>query len=261
MERTLASHRNTDPAVDGTVVERRGSTHELMAVPAEARGALAPGAVGAARARTLPSSSAGGQHRRRTRFLVLERPQLLIVLHHVFASLLFAAVVVGALIGPSVAETLSDSASIQSAERLLMLHEVVWPTIAIAVVLLIALSLVTSHRIVGPLYRFRRVLDGVGEGRIASEVKFRGGDLLRVEFEALNGMLRGLRDRIEGVRGCEHALSLTLASIAESSRAGESVGPERVAMLESRVQELACELRRFDLEPAGGRTRPEPSGP
>jgi hypothetical protein len=52
-----------------------------------------------------------------------------------------------------------------------------------------------AHRLIGPLYRFRKTIEAVAAGEPVSLVHLRKGDLL-IEFQdALNGMLRTLESK------------------------------------------------------------------
>lgn len=56
-----------------------------------------------------------------------------------------------------------------------------------------AAAIFLAHRIAGPLYRLERHLEGVGEGREPTDVKFRKGDLYQQLAEACNKVMARLR--------------------------------------------------------------------
>lgn len=55
-------------------------------------------------------------------------------------------------------------------------------------------GVIVTHRLVGPAYRLRRLLAGVGAGRIKVGFGLRKGDELQHVFEAFRAMVGGLRD-------------------------------------------------------------------
>jgi general secretion pathway protein G len=113
--------------------------------------------------------------------------------------------------GPDTAET-SDAAL-----RLLYLHQVYWLPALLGVLVIALHSVGTSHRIAGPLYRFRRVCESMTAGVVPPRVTLRKGDQLLREADAVNAMLdtwrtfvddaqRDLRRLRESVATCEHQL-------------------------------------------------------
>lgn len=74
---------------------------------------------------------------------------------------------------------------------------IVFPVAVIVVVsLLFAYDAVKlAHRVVGPLYRFRKTIQAVTEGDEVQLIKLRDGDLLQDMKNDLNGMLRALAER------------------------------------------------------------------
>jgi general secretion pathway protein G len=84
----------------------------------------------------------------------------------------------------------------QAAAQFLFFHEYLWPALG-GVLVVAALALIkTSHRIAGPLYRFRRVFEAVAAGDLRVSARVRRGDYLSLESDALESMLASLRDRI-----------------------------------------------------------------
>ncbi len=60
----------------------------------------------------------------------------------------------------------------------------------------IAITLFTSHKIAGPLYRMEKDICEVAAGNLRQEFNLRVGDELRPMAEALNGMSVFLKDRV-----------------------------------------------------------------
>lgn len=82
-----------------------------------------------------------------------------------------------------------------AALRILYLHETYWLPVLLTLVAIALHSVSTSHRIAGPIYRFRRVLEAMKAGILPKPVKLRKGDYLVAEKDAVNAMLdtwRGL---------------------------------------------------------------------
>lgn len=113
--------------------------------------------------------------------------------------------------GPDTIET-SDAAL-----RLLYLHQVYWLPALLGVLVIALHSIGTSHRVAGPLYRFRRVHESMTAGVVPRRVTLRKGDQLLREADAVNAMLDSWRTFVddahremhrlrEAVENCEHQL-------------------------------------------------------
>jgi nitrogen fixation/metabolism regulation signal transduction histidine kinase len=67
--------------------------------------------------------------------------------------------------------------------------------LAILGVLFVLDALRMAHRIVGPLYRFRKVAEAVKEGEAVALIRLRDGDYLQEMKDELNAMLEALEAR------------------------------------------------------------------
>ena len=81
----------------------------------------------------------------------------------------------------------------QAANMVLYLHENFWPAVLLSLVLIGFLSIRTSHRIAGPLYRIILVLESLKKGTLPKPVHRRKGDHLEAEINITNQMIEGLR--------------------------------------------------------------------
>lgn len=82
------------------------------------------------------------------------------------------------------------------ADRFLFLHHVAWPLLAGFFLVSSAILMLTTHRVAGPLYRFRQIFRDVSRGRLIVPVTTRAGDFLTEEAADLDSMLKATRDRI-----------------------------------------------------------------
>lgn len=135
-----------------------------------------------------------------------------------------------------------------AAHEFLSLHTRVWPPLFFTVALLILHNVLVSHRIAGPLYRFRREMEEIGKGDLAKKLKIRKRDYLPKETAALNDMLASLRDKVTRIdQGCAE----TTAALERLERAGNVGDREQFdrALLEVKANlDLANEaLAEFEL--------------
>ena len=124
------------------------------------------------------------------------------------ASFLYQLVIVGVFvsaifIGPVLRmddAKLSPEEAWQAGAEFLALNDHVWPALAIACVLMLMHALLFSHRIAGPLHRFRRIFKEVGDGNLLVSTRIRRRDLLHQEADGLGEMVRALRTRLSTIR-------------------------------------------------------------
>lgn len=82
---------------------------------------------------------------------------------------------------------------------ILFFNDQVWLPLAAVFLLLTVHSLFVSHRICGPLYRFRAVFKALAEGDLDIRAHIRKHDYLQAEARAINDMIGSLQTRIRGL--------------------------------------------------------------
>ena len=118
------------------------------------------------------------------------------VFHFVLVVLIFASALFLPLVITLRSSDLSSPEVRQAAHEFLTLHNRLWLPLLGAFALLVLHNIIVSHRIAGPLYRFRKFLKSVGDGDLATRLSIRRGDYLHKEADAINEMLTGLRDKV-----------------------------------------------------------------
>lgn len=162
-----------------------------------------------------------------------DRRQRIIVegfqLQFVMVSLLWLAVTLflflGVLFGPPAALVLrsstSEAARVEAASRLIALHEHAWPAVLVALASGTLFLVRHSHRLAGPIYRFRATFARVAAGDLTPRVRLRKGDYLVDEAAALDAMIRSLARRVDRVR--DDVAAAAAAAHARSRANGEDV--------------------------------------
>ncbi len=98
------------------------------------------------------------------------------------------------------------------------LHSRIWPAILILFVLLSAHSVFVSHRIAGPLYRFRKVMKSVASGDLSIRFTLRKKDYLAKEASLVAEMIAALRAKVGALK--DHCSEVD-ALVAEVSMAAD----------------------------------------
>jgi methyl-accepting chemotaxis protein len=190
--------------------------------------------------------------RRRT-FIINKDLQLKLL----FASLLYVflslAVVGAGLFVPLFAELDEPGGTSlklqQAAKMILYLHEKFWPAGLFSLLLICFLSIRTSHRVAGPLYRITLVLDSLRKGTLSRPVHARKGDHLDAEIEITNQMLEGLRVQVREIQKAQTDLDDAIAAC--SALIGHAPGEEiteRMNDVRQKGTQLAERIGYFKVE-------------
>ena len=153
---------------------------------------------------------------------------------------------------PLLAElTQAESASagtVQVGNQIRYLYTYFWPAVILAMILIFLHSVRASHKVAGPLYRFKLVLEALKEGEISSPISIRKGDYLQQEADLINQVLESLRQNLEGLQQSQVQLNQALSEYRRELGQNLSTEEEEcVGDLTEEVTLLADRLRHFKL--------------
>ena len=137
---------------------------------------------------------------------------------------------------------------------MLWLHERLWWIVAACAVVVLLSAVKFSHRIAGPLVRYKRNLRLLAEGKLPSTLRTRRGDYLKEEVACLNAAVAGVAQRVEAIRRAQVALHEAVLAVT----AQPGVGIERglVDQLAAQSHELAQKVAAFTpVDPGDERIR------
>jgi methyl-accepting chemotaxis protein len=132
-----------------------------------------------------------------------------------------------------------------------ILHDSVWPAFPIAILLILVHSVFFSHRIAGPLYRFRNVFKAIGQGDLTVQTKIRDHDYLQQEAEGLEHMVVELRSKLTEIKAdCqtlddlvgELKLALQRNSLKDATDLATKLG-QRASRLITHVQPFRVDVQ------------------
>lgn len=182
------------------------------------------------------------------------------------ASVVLAFVVV--LFAPVVATLLDNSVSLSqrevAAHQLLVMHERVWFAIPVLIALCILHSVLVSHRIAGPLHRFKQIFAKLAKGDLSMDINVRRHDYLREEAEIMTGMVREMGNRVRAIREDHRQASMTLPRLMDAvGRGAHEDAAVLAGKLGTQMDALGQQIRQFrtlsDGEAPMADPRPEPS--
>lgn len=126
---------------------------------------------------------------------------------------------------------------------MLYMHHRFWWVAAFGCVAIALGALRFSHRIAGPMVRFKRNLRWLGEGQLPAPLVTRGGDFFKEEVRCLNLAVDGVQQRLATIRAAHADLRRELGAAIDAVRAsGVEVDLSPLAAAEAN---LAAGLAQF----------------
>ncbi|MBN1566463.1 MAG: methyl-accepting chemotaxis protein [Acidobacteria bacterium] len=105
------------------------------------------------------------------------------------------------------------------ANSFLHLHRYIWPAAILIIVLVSIHALFFSHKMAGPMYRFRQIFLSLTAGKIPVPQRLRKGDYLQPEMKLINEMLDSLRSKVANIQDTQKAIAGCITEIVKKSRA------------------------------------------
>lgn len=124
---------------------------------------------------------------------------------------------------------------------MLYMHERLWFLVLGCAAIVVVSAVKLSHRIAGPLVRYKRNLRLMADGKLPSPLRTRPGDYLKEEVECLNAAVAGLTARVEAIRCAQAAVRAELSAVLAAA-------PRALAQ---QLEPLAEKCRELDRRAAG----------
>lgn len=109
----------------------------------------------------------------------------------------------------------------------------------VAPLIVVFVAIFASHKIAGPLYRLRTVLNGLLTTLRAKPVTLRKGDQLKYAADGFNAMVKGLEDRFGAISEAYEEAEQTRKRLEDDKQA--------VTEMREKIEALGRAIRRFDV--------------
>jgi hypothetical protein len=141
------------------------------------------------------------RHKHRRHLLADSRSQIRLALLMVMALLIYTIIMLAVILAPSVIGFMSPGSTpeeqLEASQEFLFLDKRVVPFVLLVMVLVgLHLTFFTTHRVFGPLLRFKRILGQWGEGRWPGEFHARPKDFHGDLFDVFNRTVGVLRTEV-----------------------------------------------------------------
>jgi methyl-accepting chemotaxis protein len=143
------------------------------------------------------------------------------------------------------------------ADQFELLHSRFWPVVAVVSLLLLVHGVFFSHRIAGPLYRFRLIFQSVASGDLTVRTSIRKADYLHVEAQCLGEMVDALREKIGRIEAHHADIAPQLERLKAAAACGALREVEQEAdRLRATVEQLTRAMEPFQTTPNVIEARP-----
>ncbi len=138
---------------------------------------------------------------------------------------------------------------------MLYMHERFWLPAFVCAVIVVISSVRLSHRIAGPLVRYKRNLRLLAAGKLPEPLRTRANDHLKEEVACLNEAVAGIGARVAAIRGAELQLRRQLANSLRQLPADQRAA---LVDVEAAVAALQQAVGAFGEVDTGDALRPAP---
>jgi methyl-accepting chemotaxis protein len=189
---------------------------------------------------------------RRKRYIVDRRLQFRLLMYNGVYFLIITVAIWAGLFLPLALDLSNPDLNISQqgevAGKILYLHSRLGPILLIVFLILAIHSVLISHRIAGPLYRFKATFNQVAQGDLSKVVAIRKGDLLVNEQTKIEEMIGTLISMLKNIKKEHAAMEKALQSLLNSQgNFSENLSKEAIAQLEGCHLRMKKELEYFKL--------------
>lgn len=132
------------------------------------------------------------------------------------------------------------------ASQFLSLHSRIWPPTLIALICITIHWTLFSHKIAGPLYRFRKVFQEISEGNLSIQAAIRKKDCLKNDASSIDDMIIALRTRITDIDVQQQEISRAFQALKQAYPNGmEPALNQKALHLESQIEILNLLIKQF----------------
>jgi len=179
-----------------------------------------------------------------TKYIILSIVMLLIY------TFLFVAI----LVAPYALQLSSDAPmaeQTEAARTLLTLHGSIWPALGIVILIMSSLSIFITHKVAGPVYRFKKVLAEISGGNLDISVKLRDKDDLKDLAEEFNLVIDDLRGFVKVQQKEYTTISSCISDIEEkinNNQISDETGQELIQKLQTSKESIAQTLAKYSKQ-------------
>jgi nitrogen fixation/metabolism regulation signal transduction histidine kinase len=137
-------------------------------------------------------------------------------------------------------ELRAKAVSMEEQQRIFLVG--LWIMLTLLVVTIGVAGIIFTHKIAGPVFKMKRLLRQVGEGKLVLRERLRKGDELQHFFEAFEKMVDALREHQKGEIAKVDAIIAKLDDAPVSQRGNKEVDANGMAMLKKLRRDMQAQV-------------------
>jgi nitrogen fixation/metabolism regulation signal transduction histidine kinase len=188
---------------------------------------------------------------KRKRFIIDKQLQYRLLLYDGIYFLIITVSLVLFLFAPLAVELLGrdvqDMRRWEAAAQVLYLHTMLWPALFLILILLSVHAVIVSHRIAGPLFRFRISFEKIIAGNLKPPIRIRKNDFLYNQQLVIDRLIDTLRSKVSTIQTEQQAIESILN---EKMQADLSLAPDlknHIDQLKNHNSRLKKEIEFFSV--------------
>ena len=134
----------------------------------------------------------------------------------------------------------AKAVSMEEQQRIFLVG--LWIMLSLMVLAIGVAGIVFTHKIAGPVFKMKRLLRQVGEGKLVLRERLRKGDELQHFFEAFEKMVDALREHQKGEISKVDAILAKLDEAPMSQRGNKEVDADGIAMLKKLRRDMQAQV-------------------
>jgi methyl-accepting chemotaxis protein len=171
----------------------------------------------------------------RRRYFIDKQLQTKYVILTILLLLIYTFLFVVILIFPYVVPLAFDypvEEQAKAARMLLTLHKSIWPALGAVMLIMGTASIFITHKIAGPVYRFKQVLAEIYSGNLNVSIKLRNRDDLKDLAEEFNKVISELRGVVETLQGGHETISSCIVELEDQVKNNPISDETRQALIQ-----------------------------
>lgn len=136
----------------------------------------------------------------------------------------------------------------KAARMLLALHKSIWPALGAVILIMSTASIFITHKIAGPVYRFKKALAEIARGNLEVSVKLREKDDLKDLAEDLNMVIDELRGFVQTLQGDYATMSSCISELEDkikSNQISNETGQELIQKMQLSRRNIDRTLKKY----------------
>ena len=191
---------------------------------------------------------------KRRKFFIDKQLQTKYIVLTILMLLIYSFLFVVFLIFPYIVPLTSDAPIAEQADAarmLLSLHKSIWPALGAVILIMSSLSVFITHKVAGPVYRFKKVLAEVSGGNLDISIKLRDKDDLKDLAEEFNLVIGDLRGFVETLQEDHATFSVCISELEDKivdNQISNETGRELIEKMQTSRENIAQALDKYSKQ-------------